>query len=241
MHRSRLSNIFNKSKNLRDWENCRKQRHFCVRLRCKARKEYFNKLQPSVVNKNNFRKTFSPFFSEKSVKKNNKIILTENDRIISDDKEIAEIFEDNFSNVTNFTDIPEYQPPEDTFLSLRDPVLRAVKKYKHHLSILTIKKLMSKKDTGFEFKHFNRKDMSSKIQEKKGKKSFIGILSKILKDSSLRLDEPLTDLLNNTVHTYVWPIELGSADIAPTLEKKSPEAFKESFRPISFPCRIKSF
>ena len=70
---------------------------------------------------------------------------------------------------------------------------------------------MSKKDTGFEFKHFNRKDMSSKIQEMKGKKSFTGILSKILKDSSLRLDEPLTDLLNNTVHTCVWPVELGSA------------------------------
>ena len=109
--------------------------------------------------------TFSPFFSEKSVKKNNKIILMENNRIISDDKEIAEIFGNYFSNITNFIDTPEYQPPEDTYLSLRDPVLRAIEKYKHHSSILTIKSLMFNKDTGFEFKYFNSKDMSSKIKK----------------------------------------------------------------------------
>ena len=45
---------------------------------------------------------------------------------------------------------------------------------------------MFNKDTGMEFKHFHRKDMSSKIQET---------------IHHCIWDEPLTDLFNNTIHT----------------------------------------
>ena len=101
---------------------------------------------------------------------------------------------------------------------------------------------MFNKNTGFEFKHFNRKDMSSTIYEMKEKTSSTGFPLKIQKESSLRLDKPLTDLLNNTVQTCVWPIEVGSADITPTLKKKSLEVFKKSFRPIGvFPSVSKAF
>ena len=79
---------------------------------------------------------------------------------------------------------------------------------------------MFTKNTGFEFKHLNRKDMSSTIQEMKDKTSSTGLPFQIQKESSPRLDEPLTDLLNNTVQTCVWPIEVGTADITPTLKKK---------------------
>ena len=74
----------------------------------------------------------------------------------------------------------------------------------------------------------------------KDKKSSTGIPLKILKDSSLRLDERSTDLLNNTVHTGVWPNELRSDDITPTLEKKSPETSNKLSSNKCFPFRIKS-
>ena len=97
---------------------------------------------------------FKPLLFRKIRKKNNNSILIENNGIVSDDKETTEIFRNNFSNMTNFIDISEYQPPEDTYLSLRGPVLRAIKKYKHHPIILTIKNLIFSKDIGFEFKPF---------------------------------------------------------------------------------------
>ena len=71
--------------------------------------------------------------------------------------------------------------------------------------------------------------MSSIIQEMKDNKSSTGIPLKILKGSSLRLDESLTDLLKNTVHTCVWPIELGSADITLTLKRNHPKNLRKAF------------
>ena len=62
MRRSRLFSIFTESKKRSDWENFRKQRNYCVRLRNQARKAYFNKLQNTDVDKEKFWKTIGPFF-----------------------------------------------------------------------------------------------------------------------------------------------------------------------------------
>ena len=51
MSRSRLFNIFTKSKKRSDWEDFRKQQNYYVWLRNQARKAYFNKLQNTDVDK----------------------------------------------------------------------------------------------------------------------------------------------------------------------------------------------
>ena len=68
MHRSKLCNLCHKSRKSSDWDNYRKQQNYCVKLRNKARRHYFNNMQAANVNKNNFWKTIGPFFSNKSVK-----------------------------------------------------------------------------------------------------------------------------------------------------------------------------
>ena len=72
MRRSRLFNVFAKSKKRSDWEDFRKQRNYCVRLRNQARKAYFNKLQNTDVDKKKFWKTIGPFFFQKSNKREKK-------------------------------------------------------------------------------------------------------------------------------------------------------------------------
>ena len=82
--------------------------------------------------KNNFWKTLGPFFSDKIVKKAKKILLIENDEIISDDHKVAEIFSKCFSQVTDSLVISEYIPPNKDFLQIKDPVLRAEKNFGIH-------------------------------------------------------------------------------------------------------------
>ena len=62
MHRSKLLNAFNKTKKLQEWEKYRKQRNYCVKLKNKAKKQYFSKLGPCNMNRNNFWRTLGPFF-----------------------------------------------------------------------------------------------------------------------------------------------------------------------------------
>ena len=60
MRRSELRNLCHKSRKSSDWDNYRKQRNYCVKLRNKARRDYFNNMQATNVNKNNFWKLSDP-------------------------------------------------------------------------------------------------------------------------------------------------------------------------------------
>ena len=82
-----------------------------------------------------------------------KIILKEQDEIISDERKVAEIFMDYFNNVTKTIDVPKYDPPDKAYVDINDPILRAIDKYKSHLSVRSIK-LLSKNKPEFKFKHF---------------------------------------------------------------------------------------
>ena len=90
MHRSTVLNAFNRTKKLQDWEEYDKQRNYCVKLKNKAKKQYFSKLGLCNMNPNNFWRTLGPFFSNKKAEKSTKIILSENMKTISYDREIAE-------------------------------------------------------------------------------------------------------------------------------------------------------
>ena len=65
MKRSKLRNIFNKSKNLEADTAYKKQRNICTSLLKKTKREYYANLNPSVITDNKkFWKTIKPLFSE---------------------------------------------------------------------------------------------------------------------------------------------------------------------------------
>ena len=102
------------------------------------------------MEKKKFWKTIGPFF-RKNLINGKKIILKEQDEIISECK-VAEIFMDYFDNVTKTIDVPKYDPSDKAYVDINDPILRAIDKYKSHTSIRRIK-LPSKNKPEFKFKH----------------------------------------------------------------------------------------
>ena len=140
MLRSRLRNKFNEDRTAENWNNFREQRNSCVKLFRKEKRNYYNSLDISLVTDDKkFWKTIKPFFSDRS-QSQNKIVLTDGGRIISNDVEVAETMNEFFVTVTDSLGINENFNDENTSDGITDPVQKAVKKFSKHPSILKIKK-----------------------------------------------------------------------------------------------------
>ena len=114
--------------------------------------------EKNVLDNKKFWKTF---LSDKC-HLNEKIIIVENDEIISNDNEVAEVLNTFFSNIVSNLSIPEY-PVNDPFIdNINDPILKAIFKYKSHPSIKAIKKV-SKLDKLFNFNEVDKEEVFKEI------------------------------------------------------------------------------
>ena len=146
---------------------------------------------------------------------------------------IIKIFSKYFSQVTDSLDIPEYIPLDKDFLQIKDPVLRAIEKFKEHSSVTRILASTGNKRKAFSFQNFYPLEMRLiNYVELSIKKSDISIPMAVLKQSADICVPSLTDLLNNSINDCHLPLELGSAIITPA-HKKSSMTAKEKYRPIS--------
>ena len=92
MKRSRLKNIFNKTRNINDFTAYKKQRNLVVNMNRKAKRKFFETVE-STKNGKQFWNKCKPYFTNKCVS-DETISLLENKKIIQDDKAVAEIFND---------------------------------------------------------------------------------------------------------------------------------------------------
>ena len=100
MLRSKLKSKFTKKRNHINWCNYKRQRNRCLSILRKTKKEYFNSLNIKQVSDNKlFWKSVERFFSDKAFN-SSKITLAEENNIISDEEEIANIMNNYFINVT---------------------------------------------------------------------------------------------------------------------------------------------
>ena len=66
----------------------------------KTEKYYFSKLNPKLVSGNkNFWQTIKPYFSDEG-NFSNKIIISEKDCIVSDERRLSQLFNEHFINIT---------------------------------------------------------------------------------------------------------------------------------------------
>ena len=79
------------------------------------------------------------------------IILKDNNRTITNYHELAETFNTFFSNITQNLRIDSNLVEITENFNTPDPVLKAVKKYEKHPSIIKIKEKMKNKNTSFSF------------------------------------------------------------------------------------------
>ena len=85
--------------------NHKRQHNRCLNISRKTKKEYFNSLNVKQGSDNKlFWKSVKPFFSDKG-SNSSKITLVEEDNIISDEEEIANIMNNYFVNVAKTLDL----------------------------------------------------------------------------------------------------------------------------------------
>ena len=92
----------------------------------------------SVIDNKKFWRTVKPFFTDK-VQITPSITLIENEKLITDEIEIAEIFNVFFTNIIDTIDITSSEFIPSTTDHLLNPFEIAIQKYRHHPSILKMK------------------------------------------------------------------------------------------------------
>ena len=103
-----------------------------------SKNQYFSNLEPKLISDNkNFFKSVKPLFPD-IITVREIINLTENEEILNSDTDIADTFNDYFSNVVQNLNISRENSMLNTDLCI-NPVLAAGEKYKHQ-SIISINK-----------------------------------------------------------------------------------------------------
>ena len=103
------------------------------------KKNYHNNLNDkNIIDNKKFWKTVTPFLSDK-VLSAERITLVENDKIINNDNETANIMNTFYSNRVINLNVPEYYEYEGISRNISDPILKAIVKYRNHPSIKAIK------------------------------------------------------------------------------------------------------
>ena len=233
MKRSRLKNKANKTGNPEDMANYRAQRNLVVNMNRRAKKSLFDSVEHKTENKN-FWAICKPLFSSKTTAIEERIILVENEKLISDDKNIANTFNEYFNRITETLDVPKWIGPPSLPQS-PDSVLSAIDYFSSHPSIINIK-TTHKIVVPFEFCHVSEEEMVHEIMGLDSSKKVSGSIPiKILKLAALESAPLLTNFLNEAIEESIFPDELKLADIIPLHKKDSTtdKADKANYRPIS--------
>ena len=231
--RSHFRNKANKSGNPLDIIEYKKQRNIVAKLNKTTKRKYYNTLDPKKYDMNKqFWKTFSPFFSSKSLH-SEKLILIENNDIVTEDKSISEILNDHFVNISKSLDIKKWPEPANLTVS-EDVVSRAIRKYSDHPSIIKIKSMFNQ-SAKFEFKHILPDDVTKQIKKLKESKSSRGdIPTKFIKNFSDIYLYSFTDTMNNSINDDIFPSNMKLADVTPIF-KKGDRTSKVNYRAVCAP------
>ena len=235
MKRTRLLNRYRKEKNTVNETAYKKQRNYCVKLLKKAKFSYYGNLRPSCLADNKkFWNIVKPLLSDKCISSEN-ITLFENRDLVSDDKQIADIFNDFFSNAVKGLNIDYYEhfSYDCIFTENEDPIMKSIEKYSKHPSILKIEENYPKTEI-FSFKPTNLDSVLIEIEKLNESKSspIESVPARVLKDIQDILCPKIVIDFNSAISTGIFPTNLKAADVAP-LFKKECKQYKGNHRPVS--------
>ena len=116
---------------------------------------------------------------------------------------------------------------------MKDPVARAIEKFKTHPSVLIIKDKIFQ-GNNFSFTEVSQFEIEKKIENLNVKKTTThrNIPPKVLKTSAMVTAETLLQLFKQALTTGEFPSNLKNADVTPVFKKNNPLT-KENYRPVS--------
>ena len=139
MIRSISRNKFLKDKNQQSRNDYQEQRNLCVALVRRAKQQYFPSLDLNlIIDKKYFWKTVKPLFSEK-ISHKDIISLTEDRKTVTEDLQVAQIFNNYFINIIRIL-CDWYVLTETDIACSQNTVSTAINKFRNHPSIVSINK-----------------------------------------------------------------------------------------------------
>ena len=232
MSRSKLKNKFNKERNYINWCSYKRQRNRCLSILCKTNKEYFNSLNIKQVSDNKlFWKSVKPFFSDKG--SNSSKITVEENNIISDEEEIANIMNNYFINVTRTLNLKKQLGAGRS----------GVNEFENHISIKMIReKYPEILPESFKFQLVSNNDVKKEIENLDTKKSSTNgsIPATILKQFVNTYLPHLMNSINCSIQHSSFPQELKLLEVILVYKKFDPLQ-KENYRPVSLLLQYQRF
>ena len=158
--RSRLENRYYRNKTANSKTAYKKQKNYVSRLYKKERKKYYTNLDPKHITDNKkFWFTMKPFFSDKGAG-TSKITLVEDDKIISEDQDVANTLNSFFENAVPSLGL--YIPEEYMETTgVTDPIEAIILKYSRHPSIQMITANVGK--STFRFNNVQLSDIEQEL------------------------------------------------------------------------------
>ena len=233
MKRSRLKNRFNKNRTDENWLAYKTQRNLCVKILRENKKSYYAKIDTKAICDNKrFWKVVKPLFSNK-VQTSSCITLLENNIVNSDEKEVAEILNDYFINITQTLGTSQENKGNPVKYQKQSSCEGIIKHFQSHPSILKLKASVPCTHM-FSFKRVTVAEMKSQLQHLNIRKSSPQkeIPSKLLKLNIDLFCYPLIRLFNLYADANKFPDDLKLADVT-ALYKKDDRMNKTNYRPIS--------
>ena len=103
---------------------------------------------------------------------------------VSSESDVAQRFNQFFSNIVKNLDIPKYVVEDTLHLNLKNhPILMAILKYRDHPSIITIKRFRYQ-TVPFHFSHINKKTVLKIIRSLSNNKAVFSVITPVFKNES---------------------------------------------------------
>ena len=197
-----------------NWNQFKKQRNLVTTLKRNSMKSYFIQASAECTHPGEFWKKFKPLLPSKSTQQQ-QIQLMEEGRLITDNVEIANIFNKHFTH-----GIAAHIPilPEHAFVN--------------HLSVNEISHRCNHLQFSF---HQVEVGYIKKLLDSLNPKKATGpdkISPRVLTVSSEALAVPLTNLINHCITIHAWPSLWKRSNVSPLYKKDSPTD-KANYRPVS--------
>ena len=199
-----------------------------MKLLRKAKFDYYKNIDlGNLTDNHKFWKTVKQLFSDK-MQVNSAITLIEDGKMVSEDYEIAEIFNHFFADITESLGISANEslmlPADD----IQDPIDRATRKFDSHPSICKIKENTTFSER-FEFREVAVEDVAVQIRKLNINKAspVNSIPARILKENSDVLSVAIQNMFNSGLSKGTFPKELKAGDISSLFKKRGCRYEKE--------------
>ena len=236
--RSRLKKKYNKNPTDEKKTKFKKQRNKCVAIRRKAIINHFKKATKNgLISNQAFWDLVKPFLSNKGALVGSDIPIVKNSKIITDDQELTELFNEYYVNlVENTSGKKPCRVADTTDIDDDRHIVRLIlEKNKNHPSVLAIVQNPGCPFETFSFNEVEARDVALLLKCLDGKKStgVDQIPPKLVSLAANELTVPLTNAINCSIRNFGFPENAKKAAVCPLDKGESNRTAERNFRPVS--------